>query len=493
MAAYYKVEVTLNSQAVSVGLPSPQSVSVTIPLIGPQGPVGATGSTGATGPANSLAIGAVSTGAAGSNASATITGTAPSQTLDLTIPRGDKGDTGDTGATGPANSLAIGAVSTGAAGSNADATITGTAPNQTLNLTIPVGATGATGPTGPQGPTIADANAPATNNILWQIRTTAFTAASGGRYVASGTFTVTNPASGNDGELFQVVVASGTVTVNSVAYGASRWPVTVARISGAWTTLPNTLTENLTLNGTNNTAPNQTAASGSSLITRDLGDARHPQKMTVTTTGVSNFYLADLLNSGTAGSPGIGGFEGGGLTFQAASSTERLAFWRGATGAVTNQKTRAVLRGTVTLNQGIFWSANFAGTLTMRFRLNQTTDCQLTVGLSSPAAAGAGSIIDKIGAYLRYDAATDTNFMFQNGATAANAVSSGVAVDTNWHVVRIRFVSTTSVFYSLDGGAETQVTVSTGSGSVSPAFFLMTTANTDKTADFSAVTVEATT
>jgi hypothetical protein len=255
----------------------------------------------------------------------------------------------------------------------------------------------------------------------------------------------------------------------------------------------NTFTQNQTLNGTNNVAPNQTTASGASLLTRDLGDARHPQKMTVTTTGVSNFYLADLLNSGTAGSPGIGGFEGGSLTFQAASSTERLAFWRGATGAVTNQKTRAVLRGTVTLNQGIFWSANFAGTLTMRFRLNQTTDCQLTVGLSSPAAAGAGSIIDKIGAYLRYDAATDTNFMFQNGATAGNAVSSGVAVDTNWHVVRVRFVSATSVFYSLDGGAETQVTVSTGSGSVSPAFFLMTTANTDKTADFSAVTVEATT
>jgi hypothetical protein len=127
---------------------------------------------------------------------------------------------------------------------------------------------------GPQGSTINDANAPATNNILWQIRTTAFTAASGGRYVANGTFTVTNPASGNNGEMFQVVVASGTVTVNGVAYGASRWPVTVARVAGAWTSLANTLTENLTLNGTNSTAPNQTAASGASIVTRDLVDAR---------------------------------------------------------------------------------------------------------------------------------------------------------------------------------------------------------------------------
>jgi hypothetical protein len=275
MAAYYKVEVSLNTNAVEVGVPSPQTVNVVVPTIGPQGEKGDQGDVGNAGPANSLAIGTVSTGAAGSNASATITGAAPNQTLDLSIPRGDKGDTGDTGATGPANSLAIGTVSTGAAGSNAAATITGTAPNQTLGLTIPVGATGATGATGPQGPTIEDANAPATNNILWQIRTSAFTAASGGRYVANGTFAVTNPASGNDGTLFQVVVASGTVTVNGVAYGASRWPVTVARISGAWATLANTLTQNQTLNGTNNVAPNQTAASGSSIMTRDLGDARY--------------------------------------------------------------------------------------------------------------------------------------------------------------------------------------------------------------------------
>jgi hypothetical protein len=142
----------------------------------------------------------------------------------------------------------------------------------------PQGPKGDTGDVGPAGPTIADANAPATNNILWQIRTSGFTAASGGRYVANGTFTVTNPASGNNGELFQVVVASGTVTVNGVAYGASRWPVTVARISGAWTTLANTLTENLTLNGTNSTAPNQTSSSDSSLMTRALGDARYGLK-----------------------------------------------------------------------------------------------------------------------------------------------------------------------------------------------------------------------
>jgi hypothetical protein len=94
---------------------------------------------GATGPANTLSIGTVTTGAAGSNASATITGTAPNQILGMAIPRGDKGETGNTG---PANTLTVGTVTTVSVGQPATATITGTAPNQTLNLGIPVGATG---------------------------------------------------------------------------------------------------------------------------------------------------------------------------------------------------------------------------------------------------------------------------------------------------------------------------------------------------------------
>ncbi len=127
-------------------------VNVTFSAAGERGPKG---DTGAVGPASTLAIGTVLTGAAGSSAVATISGTAPSQTLSLTIPRGETGATGSVGATGevgptgPANSLAIGTV---ASGSTASATITGAAPSQTLNLVLPVGATGATGETGATGP-----------------------------------------------------------------------------------------------------------------------------------------------------------------------------------------------------------------------------------------------------------------------------------------------------------------------------------------------------
>ena len=47
------------------------------------------------GPPNVLRIGSVTTGPAGSQASASITGTSPEQALALTIPRGDKGEKGD--------------------------------------------------------------------------------------------------------------------------------------------------------------------------------------------------------------------------------------------------------------------------------------------------------------------------------------------------------------------------------------------------------------
>lgn len=91
----------------------------------------------------------------------------------FSIPKGDKGDKGEQGIQGiqgvqgekgekgdkgDTNSLSIGTVTTGEAGSQASATITGDAPNQTLNLTIPKGDTGATGQAGQDG-----ANATITN------------------------------------------------------------------------------------------------------------------------------------------------------------------------------------------------------------------------------------------------------------------------------------------------------------------------------------------
>lgn len=74
--------------------------------------------------------------------------------------KGDKGDTGEIGATGPqgdtgpagpSNVLTIGTVTGGDA---ASATITGTSPNQVLNLVLPKGDTGLTGANGQDGVSI---------------------------------------------------------------------------------------------------------------------------------------------------------------------------------------------------------------------------------------------------------------------------------------------------------------------------------------------------
>lgn len=102
----------------------------------------------ATSVPNTLSIGTVTTGEAGSQASATITGIAPNQTLNLVIPKGDTGAQGPTGATPNISVMAT----TLPAGTPATATRTGSDENPTITFGIPNGAQGVQGPEGPQGP-----------------------------------------------------------------------------------------------------------------------------------------------------------------------------------------------------------------------------------------------------------------------------------------------------------------------------------------------------
>ena len=127
-----------NASVTNVGTDDNLVLAFTIPAgeIGPTGPTGPqgepgiqglTGETGATGP----------TGPAGPQGEQGIQG--------LTGETGATGPTGPTGPQGETPTLSIGTVTTGDPGTEATATITGTAPNFILNLTIPAG------PTGPSG------------------------------------------------------------------------------------------------------------------------------------------------------------------------------------------------------------------------------------------------------------------------------------------------------------------------------------------------------
>ena len=130
----YKLSVT---EGTEYKLSVVDGTELQLSLNGAQGPIG---------PANTLSIGTVTTGETGTPATATITGAAPTQTLNLTLP---KGNTGATGATGPIGPQGVEGPQ-GPEGATGPAGATG--PTGPIGPTGPTGPTGATGPQGPTGP-----------------------------------------------------------------------------------------------------------------------------------------------------------------------------------------------------------------------------------------------------------------------------------------------------------------------------------------------------
>ena len=129
---------------------------------GPQGPAGVAGPIGPTGPAGAngedgeaatITVGTTTTSDPGTDAVVTNSGTATNAILNFVIPRGATGATGATGPAGEAATITVGTTTTGAPGTDAVVTNSGTATNAILNFVIPRGETGATGPQGPTGAT----------------------------------------------------------------------------------------------------------------------------------------------------------------------------------------------------------------------------------------------------------------------------------------------------------------------------------------------------
>lgn len=116
--------------------------------------------------------------------------------------------------------LSIGTVTTGAAGTNASASVTGTTPNFKLNLTIPRGNAGATGPAGPSG-TFTGPLKPTSS--YW--RTAVYT-------VTGTTVTWKPPAGGtwawhcDPSSFANVDIASCGVTAGGTALGSRAYPAT---------------------------------------------------------------------------------------------------------------------------------------------------------------------------------------------------------------------------------------------------------------------------
>ena len=170
-------EAGTNASVENVGTENAAILNFTIPrgatgaagrdgVNGQDGRDGMNGQDGADGAAATIQIGEVITGEAGTNASVENTGTENAAVLKFTIPRGATGAQGATGAPGQNGAdgapgapgadgkdatIAIGTVSTGAAGSEAAVTNTGTPSAAVFNFTIPRGDTGARGVQGEPG------------------------------------------------------------------------------------------------------------------------------------------------------------------------------------------------------------------------------------------------------------------------------------------------------------------------------------------------------
>ena len=151
-------------------------LNLTIPRgnAGSNGTNGTDGTNGADGSAATVAVGTVSTGAAGSAATVVNSGTTSAAILDFQIPQGAQGNqgiqgiqgiqgvagtNGTNGSDGSAATIAVGTVSTLAAGQSATVVNSGTTSAAVLDFGIPQGTQGIQGNAGTNGTDGADGTA----------------------------------------------------------------------------------------------------------------------------------------------------------------------------------------------------------------------------------------------------------------------------------------------------------------------------------------------
>ena len=139
-----------NASVTNVGTSSNAVFNFAIPagVPGQDGRDGANGRNGADGRAATITVGSTTTSQPGTNASVTNSGTSSAAVLDFVIPAGVPGQPGQDGADGQdgeSATITVGSTTTGAAGTSASVTNSGTESAAILDFVIPKGDTGADG------------------------------------------------------------------------------------------------------------------------------------------------------------------------------------------------------------------------------------------------------------------------------------------------------------------------------------------------------------
>jgi len=261
----------------------------------------------------------------------------------------------------------------------------------------------------------------------------------------------------NLSQYYPAPIVAGT-TLGTYADGAS----------AAHVSLANTFAQNQTLDGTNNVAPNQTAASGSSLMTRDLADARYPQL------GLSRqVYLRDDFVVSE------GGARFGELRWvQATTGTVATA------GNMTAGTGRiGLIRGSATASGGILGlqlsqsgsSIYGAGHLTdydMAFgiRLTHLTDVRYGFGWAQSNDVTAANTIQIRFVFDPAISATTWFVRFQKGTNIEDVSVTGATAVADWQTLflRKRGAVYSAAFAGTNGTAGSFVTVTPSNSATVP-------------------------
>jgi hypothetical protein len=216
------------------------------------------------GAAATIAAGTTTTGAAGTSASVTNSGTSSAAVFNFTIPRGDKGD---------AASVAAGTTTTGAAGTSASVTNSGTSSAAVFNFTIPRGNAG------------VDSTVVAGTTTTGAAGTSASVTNSGTPNAAVFNFTIPR---GDKGDAASV--AAGTTTTGAAGTSAS--------VTNSGTSSAAVFNFTIPRGDTGSTGPGSTVAAGTTTTTA-AGTSATVTNAGTSTAAVFNFGIprgADGVN-----------------------------------------------------------------------------------------------------------------------------------------------------------------------------------------------------
>jgi lysophospholipase L1-like esterase len=286
--------------------------------------------TGPPGPANSLAIGTVSTLDAGSTATAIITGASPSQTLSLGIPKGDKGDIGPQGAsaiTGMSGDGTGNATLTGKFTADTVAAVTSVSAGGTTHTSI--GSSGVTFPDGTvQVSAITSSTATNINGTSCALNGSC-TIAFPGQFITSNLLAHWNMVQGSVAQKVYNVAYTGFRTnfalssddfttwqaynggtggVNTVTFtGASSNIIGHNKVLSGVSNFPNVASSAYTISAMMSVASGTGTArlgfytSGRMILSSDFALTTTPTLFSFTWTGTSTIGISAIIQNGTAG------------------------------------------------------------------------------------------------------------------------------------------------------------------------------------------------